>query len=65
MYIKNDVELLLHKALNLVESIRLDQCDCPRAKVIVITKIEEALLWMGYEGRQAPPDKKYEIKNEQ
>jgi hypothetical protein len=53
---KEDIQLLLHKAINLIESIKLEDCDCPRAKAIVITKIEEALLWMDYKGRQAPKD---------
>ena len=59
MYINSDkpeIKLLLHKALNLVESIEARNCFVPRAKAIVITKIEEALLWLDYKGRQAPPE---------
>jgi hypothetical protein len=48
---KEDAKLLLHQALNLIDKIELINCFVPRAKAIVITKIEEALLWMDYEGR--------------
>ena len=57
MYVNSateEIELLLHQALNLVDEIKLENCFCPRAKAIVITKIEEALMWLHYEGRQAP-----------
>lgn len=60
MYISSnmeDIKLYLHQALNLVEAINLNNCDCPRAKAIVITKIEEALLWLDYDGRSAPTEK--------
>ena len=57
MYIGNDkvgeAELLIHKALNLIESIDLQNCFVPKAKNIVILKLEEALMWMRYEGRKS------------
>ncbi len=65
MYMANkrdDAALLLNQALNLIEAIDLKNCDCPRAKAIVITKIEEALMWLRYQGRQVP--REGSIKNE-
>lgn len=59
MHIDNnheEIKLLLHKALNLVEAVDLKNCFVPRAKAFVIIKIEEALLWLQYEGRSAPPE---------
>jgi hypothetical protein len=57
-----EIELHLHKALNLIEQIDIENCFCPRAKEIVITKIEEALLWMNYKGRSFPTENKRGIK---
>lgn len=57
MYILDDkigeAELLIHKALNIIESIDLKDCFVPGAKSIVITKLEEGLLWMRYKGRKS------------
>jgi len=57
-----EIKLHLHQALNLVESIELNNCFVPRAKTIVITKIEEALMWCDYEGRCAPTESQRGIK---
>lgn len=59
---KQEIKLHLHQALNLVEAIDLENCDCPRAKAIVITKIEEALFWLEYQGRSAPTENQRGIK---
>jgi hypothetical protein len=57
MYIGNSLseqaELHIHKALNLIEGVELRNCFVPKAKDIVIEKLEEALLWMKYEGRKS------------
>jgi len=53
-----EAKLLIHQALNKVEAIDLSDCFVPRAKAIVITKLEEALMWMDYEGRQNIPPRK-------
>jgi len=57
MYILNDkvgeAELLIHKALNIIESIDLKDCFVKKAKYEAITKLEEALFWMRYEGRRS------------
>lgn len=59
MYMGNrvpEIELLIHKVLNAVESIEESNCDCPRAKAMVITKLEEALMWLRYTGRSVPTE---------
>lgn len=65
MYIDNDreeIELLIHKALNLVEAVNIEYSDCPRAKQKAIEKLEEALMWLDYKGRSAPTENKRGIK---
>lgn len=55
MYIGDDkigeIEMLIHKALNLIEKIELQNCFIPKAKDISINKLEEALFWIRYKGR--------------
>jgi hypothetical protein len=58
----DEIEMLLHKALNLVETIDIENCFIPRAKALVITKIEEALMWLQYEGGSATTENQRGIK---
>ena len=59
---KQEIYLLLNKVINLVEDIKLENCFVPRAKNIVIMKLEEALLWLSYEGRSAPTEQQRGIR---
>lgn len=57
MYISDDkigdIELLINKAINIVESIELNNCFVPKAKDLVINKLEESLMWIRYKGRSS------------
>lgn len=54
---KSEIRLMIHQTLNLVETVDLENCDCPRAKALVITKLEEALMWLEYKGRSVPTER--------
>lgn len=49
---KDEVSLMIHQVLNKVEGMSPDNAFVPRAKAIVITKLEEALLWLQYGSKE-------------
>lgn len=54
---KQDIEWLLNKSLDLLRQMDVRDWHVPRAKEIIINKIEESLFWLDYKGRAALTEK--------